>query len=128
MQQLAIHLEALAAYQAIWETAINSPVHGMTTTSTPDTTHLSPNRGLQSVGLYVVLVYHCTRQLYIQDPSLVLASTFENTTAEYWENIPEKKFSFSQCQNEPYPEIFRPSSMVPSIGIMYDASFYKEYK
>ena len=124
MQQLAIHLEALAAYQAIWETAINSPVHGMTATSTPDTTHLSPNLGLQSFGLYVVLVYHCTRQ----DPSLVLASTFENTTAEYWENIPEKKFSFSQCQNEPYPEIFRPSSMVPSIGIMYDASFYKEYK
>ena len=64
MQQLAIHLEALAAYQAIWETAINSPVHGMTTTSTPDTTHLSPNLGLQSFGLYVVLVYHCTRQLY----------------------------------------------------------------
>ena len=64
MQQLAIHLEALAAYQAIWETAINSAVHGMTTTSTPDTTHLSPNLGLQSVGLYVVLGYHCTRQLY----------------------------------------------------------------
>ena len=64
MQQLAIHLEALAAYQAIWETAINSAVHGMTTTSTPDTTHLSPNLGLQSVGLYVELGYHCTRQLY----------------------------------------------------------------
>ena len=128
MQQLAIHLEALAAYQAIWETAINSAVHGMTTTSTPDTTHLSPNLGLQSVGLYICSTGVPLYQTAVQDPSLVLEGTFENTTAEYWENIPEKKFSFSQCQNEPYPEIFRPSSMVPSIGIMYDASFYKEYK
>ena len=31
-------------------------------------------------------------QTAVQDASLVLEGTFENTTAEYWENIPEKSF------------------------------------